>query len=158
MTEATLEAVRREVTVQAPPERAFAVFTERFDSWWPRSHHIGTPDMAEAIVEPRAGGRWYERGVDGSECEWGEVLAHDPPRRLMLSWHLNGEWAYDPDPGRASEIEVTFTPVGEGTRVQLTHRGFERHGATADGLRDGVAGEGGWSGLLKLYSEAASSS
>jgi uncharacterized protein YndB with AHSA1/START domain len=110
--------------------------------------------MEEAIIEPRTGGRWYERGVDGSECDWGEVLAYDPPHRLMLSWHLNGEWAYDPDPARASEIEVTFTPEGDGTRVQLEHRGFERHGATAAALREGVSGDGGWNGLLRLYSEA----
>jgi uncharacterized protein YndB with AHSA1/START domain len=154
MTEATLEAVRREVTVQAPPERAFAVFTERFDSWWPRTHHIGAPEMAEAIIEPRAGGRWYERGVDGSECDWGEVLVYDPPRRLMLSWHLNGEWAYDPDPAHASEFEVSFTPVGDGTRVELVHRGFERAGDTGAALRDGVSGEGGWGGLLKRFAEA----
>jgi uncharacterized protein YndB with AHSA1/START domain len=158
MTQVTLEAVRREVTVPAPPERAFAVFTERFDSWWPRSHHIGEPEMAEAIIEPRAGGRWYERGVDGSACDWGEVLAYDPPHRVVLSWHLNGEWAYDPDPARASEVEVTFTPAGDGTRVELVHRGFERHGATAEALRDGVTREGGWGGLLGRYSEAVESS
>ena len=154
MTQATVEAVTREITVPAPPERAFAVFTERFDTWWPRGHHIGEADMQEAVIEPRTGGRWYERGVDGSECDWGEVLAYDPPHRLMLSWHLNGEWAYDPDPAHASEIEVTFTPEGDGTRVQLEHRGFERHGATAAALREGVSGDGGWNGLLKLYSEA----
>jgi uncharacterized protein YndB with AHSA1/START domain len=158
MTQAMEEAVRREITVPAPPERAFAVFTQRFDAWWPRSHHIGEAEMAEAIVEPRAGGRWYERGVDGSECTWGEVLAYDPPHRLRLSWHLNGEWAHDPDPAHASEVEVTFTPVGEGTRVELTHRHFERHGATADALRTGVSAEGGWGGLLKLYAEAFGSS
>jgi uncharacterized protein YndB with AHSA1/START domain len=158
MTQATDPAVRREITVQAPPERAFAVFTERFDSWWPRSHHIGAAEMAEAILEPRAGGRWYERGVDGSECEWGEVLAYDPPHRLRLSWHLNGEWVYDPDPAHASEVEVTFTPTAGGTRVELAHRHFERQGATADALREGVSGEGGWSGLLKTYADAFGSS
>ena len=152
--QATYEAVRREITVQAAPEKAFKVFTEGFDGWWPRSHSIAEPDMEEAIIEPRAGGRWYERGVDGSECDWGQVLAYDPPHRLMLSWHLNGEWAYDPDPAHASEIEVTFTPDGDGTRVQLEHRGFERHGATAAALREGVSGDGGWNGLLRLYSEA----
>jgi uncharacterized protein YndB with AHSA1/START domain len=69
---------RTSITVEAPIERAFTVFTERFDAWWPRSHHIGTADMAEAMLEPRVGGRWHERGVDGSECEWGRVLAWDP--------------------------------------------------------------------------------
>ena len=158
MTQATEQEVRREVTVAAPPERAFAVFAERFDAWWPRSHRIGEAEMAEAIMEPRTGGRWYERGVDGSECDWGEVLAYEPPHRLMLSWHLNGEWAYDPDPAHASEVEVTFTPAGDGTRVELVHRGFERTGPTGDALREGVSREGGWGGLLKLYSEALESS
>jgi uncharacterized protein YndB with AHSA1/START domain len=154
MVQATDEAVRREITVAAPPERAFSVFAERFDAWWPRTHHIGAAEMEEAIIEPRAGGRWYERGVDGSECDWGEVLAYDPPRRLLLSWHLNGEWAYDPDPAHASEVEVTFTPAGGGTRVVLVHRGFERTGATGDALRRGVSAEGGWGGLLGLYANA----
>ena len=74
MVQATEQEVRREITVNAAPERAFAFFTRRFDAWWPRSHHIGRADMDEAIVEPREGGRWYERGTDGSTCEWGEVL------------------------------------------------------------------------------------
>jgi uncharacterized protein YndB with AHSA1/START domain len=154
MVQATELEVRREITVNVAPERAFAFFTERFDAWWPRSHHIGAADLDEAIIEPRAGGRWYERGVDGSECDWGEVLAYEPPHRVMLSWHLNGEWAYDPDPAQASEVEVTFTPVGDGTRVEIVHRGFERAGATAGALRDAVSREGGWGGLLKLFAEA----
>jgi uncharacterized protein YndB with AHSA1/START domain len=159
MTEVTLEAVRREVTVQASPERAFAVFTERFDSWWPRSHKIGAADMAEAIVEPRAGGRWYERDADGSECDWGEVLAWEPPHRLVLSWHISSDWSYDPDPAHASEIEVTFTAEGDATRVQIVHHHFERHAAGGDEMRATVGNDaGGWGGLLKLYSEAVESS
>jgi uncharacterized protein YndB with AHSA1/START domain len=158
MVQATEAEVRREITVNAPPERAFGFFTERFDAWWPRSHHIGQAELAEAVLEPRAGGRWYERGADGSECDWGKVLAWEPPHRLVLAWQLNGEWAYDPDPGHATEIEVAFTPAGDGTRVELVHRGFERVGATGDTLRREVGGEGGWGGLLKLYAEALGSS
>jgi uncharacterized protein YndB with AHSA1/START domain len=157
MAQATEQEVRREITVDVAPERAFAFFTERFDAWWPRSHHIGAAEMQEAIIEPRAGGRWYERGVDGSECDWGEVLAWDPPHRLLLSWQLDGEWAYDSDPAHASEVGVTFTPAGEGTRVELFHRGFER-AAKGDALRRGVSAEGGWGGLLALYAEALGSS
>lgn len=153
MVQATDAAVRREVTVNAPPDRAFSVFTERFDAWWPRSHHIGAAEMREGVLEPREGGRWYERGVDGSECDWGEVLAWDPPHRLVLSWHINCDWTYDPDPARASEVEVTFTPTGDGTRVELVHRNFERHGAGGDELRRSVAGSGGWGGLLELYAK-----
>jgi uncharacterized protein YndB with AHSA1/START domain len=156
MVQATHEAVRREITVDASPEKAFQVFTERFDAWWPRGHSIAEPEMLQAILEPRQGGRWYERGVDGSETDWGEVLTWDPPHRLVLSWHIGGDWTYDP--ANFSEIEATFTPAGDGTRVQLEHRHFERHGATADALREAVGGEGGWNGLLKLYAEALGSS
>jgi uncharacterized protein YndB with AHSA1/START domain len=158
MTNAPIPPITGTVTVALPVDEAFALFTSAIDRWWPRAFHIGAAEVDEIVLEPFVDGRWYERGVDGSECTWGEVLAYDAPRRLVLSWHLNGEWAYDPDPAHASEIEVTFTPDGDGTRVELVHRGFERHGATAEALRDGVSREGGWGGLLKLYSEALGSS
>jgi uncharacterized protein YndB with AHSA1/START domain len=145
--------VNREITVEAPVERAFEVFTERFDTWWPRSHKIGGADLQEAVIERRAGGRWYERDVDGSECEWGTVLAYEPPHRLVLTWQIGGDWQYHAD--EASEIEVIFTPRGEHTHVALEHRHLERHGESAGSLRDAVATEdGGWTGLLRLYRDA----
>ena len=145
--------VNREITVDATPEQAFAVFTDRFDTWWPRSHKIGGADLQEAVLEPRAGGRWYERDVDGSECEWGTVLAYEPPHRLVLTWQIAADWHYHAD--QASEIEVTFTPRGEHTHVTLEHRHLERHGDSAAELRDVIATpDGGWTGLLKLYRDA----
>jgi uncharacterized protein YndB with AHSA1/START domain len=141
--------VRSEITVDAPPERAFEVFTGSFDAWWPRAHKIGQGDMLEAILEPRTGGRWYERDADGGECEWGTVLAYEPPRRLVLTWQIGGDWRYHAD--QASEVEVTFTPHGEKTLVQLEHRHIERHGDTAEQVRAAVSREGGWPGLLQLY-------
>ena len=156
MTEqATIEAVVQTVIVDAPIEKAFDVFTAGFDTWWPRSHHIGPVDMVEAVLEPRDGGRWYERGVDGSECEWGRVLAWDPPRRLVLTWHLDGDFRYDP--ARASEVEVRFTPEGPArTRVELEHRHLERHGKeSGEKLRAGVSGPGGWPSLIQTYADTA---
>jgi uncharacterized protein YndB with AHSA1/START domain len=161
MTEqATIDAVVQTITVEAPIERAFEVFTKGFDSWWPRSHHIGAPDMAEAILEGREGGRWYERGVDGSECEWGRVLAWDPPRRVVVSWHLDGDFQYAADPAKASEVEVRFTAESAGrTRVELTHRHLERHGReSGERLRAGISAEGGWAGLLRSFAEVAEKS
>ncbi|TDV55294.1 SRPBCC family protein [Actinophytocola oryzae] len=149
-------SVTKTVTVDAGRERAFAVFTERFATWWPKSHHIGAADLADAVIEPKVGGRWYERGVDGTECDWGVVLAYDPPARVVLSWHLQGDWSYDPDPARASEIEVTFTEEADGcTRVELVHRHIERHRG-ADDVVSGVDSPGGWTGILTDYAEAAS--
>lgn len=147
-------SVTKTVTVNASPERAFTVFTEKFFTWWPKSHHIGKADLADAVIEPRVGGRWYERGVDGAECDWGVVLAYDPPSRVVLSWHLQGDWGYDPDPAKASEVEVTFVAeAGSRTRVELTHRHIERH-TMPDKVASGVAADGGWGGILADYAAA----
>jgi uncharacterized protein YndB with AHSA1/START domain len=155
---ATIEAVRKSVLVQVSIERAFEVFTEGFDSWWPRDHQVASVPLQKVVLEGREGGRWYEIGTDGSECVWGCVLAYEPPARIVFSWHLNGRFELDPalTPERASEVEVRFTSEGAGaTRVELEHRNLERHGETAEQLREGVASEGGWPGLMDLYAEAA---
>ena len=135
-------------------DRAFRVFTASFGSWWPAEYHIGTADMADAIIEPREGGRWYERGVDGSECDWGTVLAWDPPNRLVVTWQINGEWQYDPDPEHASEIEVRFTADGPGqTTVELVHRHLDRL-VGGQAIYDGISGGGGWSSILDKFAKA----
>ena len=154
MTEpATTESVCNSVTVPLSEEDAFELFVDRFSEWWPlSSHHIGERPAVQVIIEPRAGGRWFERDEAGAECEWGSVLAVEPPGRILLGWQLSPVFEYDPDPARATEVEVTFEAQGEaGTRVTVEHRGFEVHGENAASLRDSVAGEGGWSQLLELY-------
>ncbi len=152
----TIPAVSKTVTVNAPIERAFRIFTESFNSWWPQGHHIRPVDLAEAVLEVKEGGRWYERNVDGGECEWGRLVVLDPPSRLLLTWQIDGSFQYDPDPAHASEIEVTFTDLGGGqTLVDLEHRAFERHGADAQRVRDGVSGPGGWPGIMDGYAKVA---
>jgi hypothetical protein len=156
MTEqATLAAVNRSVTVQASRERAFEVFTAGFSTWWPmESHHIGERMAVEVVMEPRAGGRWFERDAEGAECIWGFVTEWDPPERVVLAWHLTPEYEFDPDPDRASEIEVRFTPQDGATLVELEHRGFEKHAETGARIRETVAGPGGWAELIELYAKA----
>ena len=88
--------VMKSITVAASPERAFHVFTQEFGSWWPlATHHLQKVDAATAIMEPFVGGRWFERGVDGSECNWGRVLAWEPPGRVLLAWEINADWQPD---------------------------------------------------------------
>jgi uncharacterized protein YndB with AHSA1/START domain len=144
--------VRKSLSVNATPERAFEVFTARFDSWWPRSHSIGQSPLAEAVLEPRTGGRWYGRLADGSEAEWGDVLAWDPPRRLVLAWRIGADWTYRAD--LLTEVEVRFTAEGERTRVDFEHRGLERMGEKAAETRIALDSDGGWTGILKLYADA----
>ena len=148
-------AVRQSIVVDASPERAFSVFTEGMTSWWPiDSHSIGDRPMAEAVIEPRSGGRWYERADDGSECDWGRVLAWDPPGRVVLAWQISADWKADP--GIHTEIEVRFTPDGDGrTRVDLEHRGLESFGERAEEMRGIFGSDGGWNGLLRRFAEKA---
>ena len=148
--------VRHEIRVKAPLERAFRVFTQRLGRWWPGDHHVGARPMADAVIEPRVGGRFYEVGDDGSECEWGQVLAWEPPRRLVLAWQLQLDWKFHPDLARASEVEVLFEALADGrTRVALTHSKLERHGAGFAALAQAVASPGGWPSVIASYQSAA---
>jgi uncharacterized protein YndB with AHSA1/START domain len=156
MIQQTDTPVRRTITVAASQERAFRVFTEQFGTWWPKQYSIGEADMADFVVEPKVGGRWYEVGVDGKQCDTGRVTAYQPPERLTLAWQLDAAWQYDPDPAHASEVEVRFIPEGpERTRVELEHRGFERHGDSAEGVYQGVDHPEGWTYCLELFAEKA---
>ncbi len=151
--EQTMAAVRRSVTVNAPVERAFAVFTDSFGTWWPESYHVNPNGYETAFIEPFVGGRWFERAPDGSEYDWGRVLAWDPPHRIVLAWQLNNEYVFEPD--QSSEVEITFTAQDGGrTRVDLIHSKFE--GLTGgDGVAAVVGGETGWSALLPRFQNAA---
>lgn len=149
----TASAVRHAVTVSASQERAFEVFTHDFNRWWPRTHKIGSAELAEAVLEQREGGRWYERDVDGSECDWGSVLVWDPPSRVVLAWQLSGEWAYDADV--MTEVDVSFVPDGpDRTRVVLEHRGLDVYGDQMDDMRRSFDSPGGWPGILELFAQA----
>lgn len=153
--------VCKSVRVAVPIERAFSVFVEEMERWWPAKHHLGAAPFQTIIVEPRVGGRWYERAADGQECEWGTVLAWDPPRRVAFSWHLgpgqdDPTWRYDPDMARASEVEIDFSAEGPAaTLVELVHSKLERHGKGYEQLRAMLDGASAWSGTLALYREFA---
>lgn len=144
--------IRKKVEVDVPIERAFDVFASRMGEWWHKGHSIakGTTQV-DVVIEPRPGGRWYEKGADGSEHSWGRVLAYDRPRRLLLAWQLTRDFQYDPD--FETTVEVRFEEAGGRTIVHFEHRDLERMGADAVELLEGM--DGGWGMLLDLYREAA---
>jgi uncharacterized protein YndB with AHSA1/START domain len=141
-TQAQDTSVRTQIVVDAPIDRAFAVFTEQFDRIKPREHNMLGVDIAETVFEPREGGRIYDRGVDGSECHWARVLAFEPPNRVVFSWDINPRWQVETDLEKTSEVEVRFVAeTPERTRVELEHRNLDRHGDGWEGARDGVASD-----------------
>jgi len=146
--------VRKSVRVGAQPQRAFKIFTDGMGRSWPKSHHIGAADLDALVIEPKAGGRWYERGVDGSECDVGRVLVWEPPARLVLAWQLTADFKFDA--GLITEVEVRFIAEGaNATRVELEHRNLERYGERAGGFRTTIDSPEGWSGLLQLFKQTA---
>jgi len=150
------DSVRKVVSVKAPPEVAWRVFTEKLGTWWPlATHKIGRVDAVDAVIEPRVGGRWYERGHDGSTCDWGRVLVWEPPSRLVLSWDISADWQHDPHLG--TEVEVRFIAEGEDrTRVELEHRRLDRYAARQEEMRAALGSDRGWASLLGAFAARAS--
>ena len=106
--------VRKTITVRVSQQRAFEVFFAEFDTWWPRTHHIGSSPMKQTVIEGRLGGRCYSEQIDGSECDWGQILVWEPPRRFVMAWQITPEWKFEPDLAKSSEVEVRFTLEPDG--------------------------------------------
>ncbi len=144
-------SVRHEVVVDLPQEEAFWAFTD-LDRIKPREHNMLAVPIEQTVLEQHVGGDVYDRGIDGSTCRWGRVLAFDPPTALAFSWDIGPDWQIASDLTRTSEVEVTFTPDGpERTTVVLVHRHLERHGEGWQGMREGVDVDDGWPLYLARY-------
>ena len=149
MTQETSErVVEKSVTVSVPVERAFEVFTAQIGTWWPlRTHAVDTERSETVVMEGRVGGRLFERTPTGEEHVWGTLVGWEPPNRIVYSWH----------PGRgeetAQEVEITFSPEAEGTRVDIRHYGWEKLG---DRLEETIASYNeGWDKVIAVYARAA---
>ena len=156
MSTQTDTSIRTSITVEAPIERAFAVFVEDFDRVKPREHNMLGAEIAETVFEPRAGGHVYDRGVDGSECRWARVLAYEPPDRVVFSWDINTQWEVETDRDKTSEVEVRFVSEGtDRTRVELEHRKLDRHGDGWEQVRGAVGSDDGWAVGLRRFAAVA---
>lgn len=131
-------------------EHAFLTWTARIGTWWPPDHTV-TGKAELVVLQGSVGGRIYERTADGTEHDWGEVTAWQPPVRLAYLWHLGL------DRSAATEVEIRFLAKGEAsTRIEITHRGWERLGAAADSWRD--RNQAGWRGLIPHFLAAIAAS
>jgi uncharacterized protein YndB with AHSA1/START domain len=145
MTTSTETSVRTSVTVEAPVERAFEIFTKDMKSWWPPEHHILASELVDTVVEPQPGGAIYDVGADGSTCRWGTVVAYEPPARFAFQWNINLQWQIELDPAKTSEVDVRFVAENASTTVvELQHRHLDRHGDGWETMRDAVGSPEGW--------------
>lgn len=152
MTQVAETVVRKEITVDAPIERAFEVFTARFGDVKPPEHNLLGAPIVETTFEPHVGGHIIDRAEDGTECRWARILAFEPPDRVVFSWDIGTTWQLETNPANTSEVEVRFVDEGESrTRVELEHRHIDRHGAGWESVFFGVDDDGGWPLYLTRY-------
>ena len=155
----TIEPIVRTISVNASVDTCFRTFVERWPDWWPPEHHIGQDrEITELHLEGKVGGRAYDIDTTGDECQWGTVLAYEPPKRLVIAWHIQPDFTtINLDTQLSSEVEVTFTPAREGrTEVRLVHRHLERHGTNAESMHGSVGNdEGGWGFLIRRFADVA---
>lgn len=151
MSSSDERSIRRSVLVDASQADAFEVFSSRMGRWWNPAFSISPTRSAikEVIVEPRVGGKWFERGVDGAECQWGTVLVWEPPHRLVLAWQITSSWQFGAE--LLTEVEVRFMPEGKATRVELEHRLLDRYGDAEPDMRRSFESPEGWAGLLDRF-------
>ncbi|NUT36748.1 MAG: ATPase [Hamadaea sp.] len=131
------------------PDVRFRAFTADLGRWWPTEFTWSGEVLAEIGIEPRIGGMCYEIGPHGFRCDWGRVLAWDPPERLTFSWQIGPQREPVPDARRCGEVEVRFPADGG---VVLVHRGFERHGTNAEDYAKAMEAQG-WPQILRRYAE-----
>jgi uncharacterized protein YndB with AHSA1/START domain len=148
-------SVQTSITVQAPIEHAFSVFTDGIGTWWDPEHHLQADGkVVDMVFEPFVGGYIIDRCDDGSESRWARVLAYEPPTRVVFSWDISVNWEIETDPEKTSEVEVRFTAEGpDTTHVTLEHRNIDRHGDGWEAMRAAVGSPNGWS--LTRFAEVA---
>jgi uncharacterized protein YndB with AHSA1/START domain len=142
--------VRKSIRVTATPERAFEIFTKGMARWWNKQYSINKSPIKDIVIEPKVGGRWFERGEDGSECQWGKVLAWKPPSRLLLAWQITPSWIFDPK--LLTEVDIRFIAESTGTRLELEHR-VDGYGAAAEDMFKVFDAPNAWMELLERFEQ-----
>ena len=153
---AALDPIRRTVRLPVAADRAFELVTTGLGAWWPREYTWSGDVLADIVIEPHAGGRCYEVGPEGFACDWGRVTDCERPARVVLRWQIAPDRTPQPDPARASEVELRLEgDRAGGTRLRLVHRLIERHGDSAEAMREGFDSPAGWTLILDRLRRAA---
>lgn len=152
----TENPIKQHFPVPAPAGEAFEVFTQKLNSWWPKEYTWAGEGLEKMAIEPGKNGRCFERGPHGFECDWGRVVEWDPPHRIVLTWQIGPDRVPQPNPEKASEIEVLFEEDNSATQVTFIHRNFENHGESAGTYKEALASPKGWPYILGNYKEAVS--
>lgn len=140
-----IEPVHKQLKVGLTVEEAFRLFTEGIGNWWPlHTHSVGLDQAKTCYFEGRVGGRIMEVMTDGTESEWGKVLAWKPFELITFQWYPGRE------PDTAQEVTISFKELETGgTLVDLVHSGWETLGDRAQDARTNY--DSGWDFVLANY-------
>lgn len=144
------------VKLPLPPGAAFTAFTERFFDWWPRDYSYGGEVVENLVIGRGLGEMCSEIGPSGFQIDFGRVLEWSPPHRLTISWQISPDSRPEPDPTKASRVQVEFATVGTETEVRLTHDQFAKHGQGADEYAAEMGSQLGWPHIMDRFAAFAS--
>ncbi|UII31684.1 SRPBCC family protein [Fulvivirga ulvae] len=145
------DSVQRSITIEVTQQKAFEVFVNQFGKWWPAEYTWSHEVLDFITIESGEGGRCFERGPNGFECDWGRVIRYEPPYAISFTWQIGVNREPVPDPAKASIVEVRFGVEDSFTRVEVHHHSFSRHGKHWQRYVAGMASVRGWSWLLDKY-------
>lgn len=141
-----LEPVVKTIEVACNQEKAFDIFVNQTNAWWPMDKNsvsaMGGNVAKDVRIEAREGGRIVEIGHDDTEHLWGSVSTYQPSSLFIMNWHI-GLPADNP-----STVKVEFNEVGDSrTQVVLTHSNWESFAEKAEDMRKGY--NAGWVGVFE---------
>jgi uncharacterized protein YndB with AHSA1/START domain len=136
--------VVKTATVICPPARGFALFAEDFGRWWPLGR--------EPILGPTRSIVQSNR-VSAGACSNAPAMGAKPPGgrfwRTSRDTGLAFSWVVELSADQEQLVEIRFTPEGSGTRVELTHSGWEKLGEAAANLRQRY--DRGWATVFERH-------
>lgn len=154
-TEKIVEHITWNSVVPCSAEQAFNFFVTNLNAWWPAEYTWSGDALQEIAIELRINGHCYEEGPYGFRCDWGRVIKVEPPHSIRFTWQISPERVPEPNPEKASEIEVTFTKKSNSSsEINFEHRFLERHGNMAGEYYNAMRSPQGWPYILGCYLKA----
>ena len=147
-----MQTINKSIEVNLSQEEAFNAFVRELTLWWPKSHTWSKDKLIEIGISPITGGHCTEIGPRNFRCDWGTVTDVKLGSHITFKWQITPSGAPEPDPEKASEVFIGFSPASDGcSRVELEHGKFENHGEGFEAYCNAMNGPQGWEHLLTCF-------
>lgn len=140
-------------TISLNPAEAFSAFVDDFGKWYPVEYTWSQNGLDTIAIEPREGGRCFERGPNGFELDWGRVIAFQPPDMLTFTWQISAKRVPIPNAEKAGQVTVRIETSADtnATKLTLKHYGFENYAEQPRQYREALAAPQGWPYILDCF-------